>query len=169
MRRIALFALLSCTRQPAFDPVAASADGIVVMAFVTTECPISNRYAPTLQAIADRFGDVEFVAVYPDPDDDAQEVDDHRRSHGLRFRGVRDPDHALVRIVGATVTPEVAVYSDGAQVYRGRIDDRAVAFGNFRAASQHDDLLNAIEATLAGAPVEPARTEAIGCYIEDLR
>ena len=169
MRRVALLALLSCTRQPAFDPVAASADGTVVIAFVTTECPISNRYAPTLQAVAERFVDVEFVAVYPDPDDDAQEVEDHRRSYGLRFRGVRDPDHALVRLVGATVTPEVAVYSAGALVYRGRIDDRAVSFGNFRASARHDDLANAIEATLAGSPVDPARTEAIGCYIEDLR
>jgi thiol-disulfide isomerase/thioredoxin len=161
-----------CKRDaPGFDPVAASAERIVVLAFVTTECPISNRYAPTLHAFAERFADrgVQFVAVYPDPDDDAQSVEEHRRAYGLRFTAIRDPQHELVRTVGARVTPEVAVYAAGSRIYRGRIDDRAVAFGTFRAAAQHEDLADAIEAALTGAAIETPVTDAVGCYIDDLR
>ena len=174
MNRHALLVLfaVACTRDPtAFDPIAASRDHVVVLAFVTTECPISNRYAPTLRALGERFGDrgVEFWAVYPDPDDDAAAIEQHRRAYELGYTPVRDPKHELVRVVGARVTPEVAVYSAGAQVYRGRIDDRAVDFGTFRGAAQHDDLAAAIEATLGGVDVEPAITDAIGCVIADLQ
>jgi thiol-disulfide isomerase/thioredoxin len=178
MRRVGALVLSAvlaagCKREESvrFDPVAASADAIVVLVFVTTECPISNRYAPTLQGLAQRFGGrgVEFFAVYPDPDDDAQAVEDHRRAYGLGFSVLRDPEHELARLAGARVTPEAAVYSAGAIVYRGRIDDRALAFGTFRAAAQHEDLANAIEATLAGSAVDPPTSEAVGCYIADLR
>lgn len=171
-RAIPLLLGLACAREATpFDPVAASRDRVVVLAFVTTECPISNRYAPTLRALREEFGErgVDFWAVYPDPDDDASAIEEHRRAYGMGYTPVRDPQHELVRLVGARVTPEVAVYSAGAQVYRGRIDDRAVAYGNFRAEAREEDLANAIASTLRGAAVEPSVTDAIGCVIADLK
>jgi hypothetical protein len=54
-------------------------------------------------------------------------------------------------------------------VYSGRIDDRYVDFGKARQAASTHDLEAAIANTLAGKPVTPARTKAIGCYLTDLK
>jgi thiol-disulfide isomerase/thioredoxin len=151
----------------AVDPL--GRDGVVALVFVATECPISNRYAPTLQGLAERFEGVPLYAVYPDPEDDVAAIEEHRRAYDLRFAALRDPEHQLVEKVGARVTPEAAVYRDRARVYRGRIDDRAVELGTFRSQAGREDLAAAIEAAAGGGTVEPATTEAVGCYISDLR
>ena len=149
------------------DPIAAGS--VVGLVFVSTQCPISNRYAPTLGALAERFGGVPMFAVYPDPEDDVAAIEEHRRAYDLRFTAVRDPKHQLVQQVGARVTPESAVFRDGVRVYRGRIDDRAVEFGTFRPQASREDLADAIEAANAGGVVDPPTTTAVGCYISDLR
>jgi hypothetical protein len=83
---------------------------------------------------------------------------------------LRDPDHDLVRLAGATITPEAAVFVQGREmVYRGRIDDRYVDFGMTRTKATTHDLRNTLDAVLAGKPVPAARTRAIGCYIADLQ
>ena len=46
----------------------AQADRLTVLVFTTTDCPISNRYAPEIQRLATKFGDrAKFVLVYPVP------------------------------------------------------------------------------------------------------
>ena len=57
----------------------------------------------------------------------------------------------------------------GKMTYRGRIDDRYVAFGKTRPAPRVHDLEQAIVETLAGKPVTRPRSRAVGCYIPDLR
>jgi hypothetical protein len=141
------------------------------MLFVRSDCPISNRYAPELQRIHEQFADrgVAFWLVYPDPDESPEAIRRHFAEYAHPGRPTRDPHHAFVRTTGATVTPEAAVFDrDGRLVYVGRIDDRFVDFGKARAAPTRRDLIDAIEATLAGRPVEPARTRAVGCFIPDL-
>ena len=54
-------------------------------------------------------------------------------------------------------------------VYRGRIDDRYVDFGNTRARATQHDLRQALDAVLSGEPVANPRTKAVGCFIADLR
>jgi hypothetical protein len=73
-----------------------------------------------------------------------------------------------VKRVGATITPEAAVYdSRGRLIYRGRIDDRYSAVGVERATATRHDLQDAIAAAVAGKPVTPRFTQAVGCYIAD--
>ena len=81
---------------------------------------------------------------------------------------MRDPTLALVKFVGATVTPEVAVVAGGRVVYRGRIDDRYVDLGRERPAPTRRDLFEALTAIVARKPVARAKTQAVGCYISDL-
>jgi hypothetical protein len=81
----------------------------------------------------------------------------------------RDPDHALVKRAGVTVTPEAAVYSGGRLVYRGRIDDRYAALGKARPEPTRRDLAAALEAALAGRPAPAKITRAVGCTISGLR
>lgn len=154
------------------DPLAGDAPATVLV-FVSTHCPIANRYAPTVRALAAgwRARGVAAWLVYPDPDDDAAAIATHQAEHGLALPTVRDPEHQLVARAGVRVTPEAAVWQPGtaAPAWRGRIDDRAVEFGKVRAAASTHDLRDAVDAVLQGRTPAPAGGPAIGCYISDLR
>lgn len=150
------------------DPLAHA--GVSVLVFTRTDCPISNRYAPELRRLQERFTrGAAFHLVYVDGAETVDAIRDHRRAFGLGFDAVRDPEHALVALTGATVTPEVAVFvTDGAgrrMVYRGRIDDRAVDFGRTRPAPTRHDLAEVLAALARGASPAPRTTTAVGCFI----
>ena len=112
---------------------------ITVLMFVTTDCPIANRYAPEIRRIYEEFDDrVTFWLVYVSDSDNGQvgELTDHHDSFGFPMQGVRDLNNALVDVTGVTVTPEVAVYDTNQKLrYRGRINDRYVEFGVTRSAA----------------------------------
>jgi hypothetical protein len=140
-----------------------------VLVFTTTDCPISNRYAPEIHRLSEKFGkDFTFVFVYPVPADSEEKIREHRgKFGGGEWR--RDPEQNLVKLTGATVTPEVAIVTaDRKILYRGRIDDRYIAFGKDRAQPTVRDLERSLEAIIAGKPVPIATTPAIGCFIAEL-
>ena len=143
---------------------------ITVLVFTTTDCPISNRYAPEIQRLASRFdGKVQFKLVYPVPADDDTRIREHIRKFGYTFEWARDTNQQLVKQTGVSVTPEVAVFNtSGKMVYRGRIDDRYIAFGKDRPQPTVRDLERSLEAVLAGKAVPVAQTHAIGCILSDL-
>lgn len=141
-----------------------------VLVFTTTDCPISNRYAPEVQRLAERFeGRVVFKLVYPVPSDTDAMIREHIREYGYDIAWQRDPGLALVKRTGVTVTPEVAVLDTGGTVvYRGRIDDRYVSFGVDRPQPTVRDLERALDAVVAGKAVPVRETRAIGCILSDL-
>ena len=66
-----------------------------------------------------------------------------------------DPQHRLVKLAKATVTPEAVVFGKNGEVlYRGRIDDQYAALGKKRAAATRHDLFDALDAITAGKPVK---------------
>ena len=140
-----------------------------VLVFTTTDCPISNRYAPEIQRLATKFAsDVRFVFVYPVPADSEAAIREHRKKFG-GGEWQRDPSQQLVKLTGVTVTPEVAVMTvDQKILYRGRIDDRYIEFGKDRPKPTVRDLERSLDAILAGKPVPVVETKAIGCYLPDL-
>jgi hypothetical protein len=144
----------------------------IVFLFTSTDCPISNRYAPEVRRIADAFGSkgVAFRLVYPSPSEDARAIREHMTAYSYAgiADAVRDPKLALVKFAGATVTPEAVVVVAGKVVYRGRIDDRYVDLGRERPAPTRRDLFDALSAILDGKPVPLAKTQAVGCFISDL-
>jgi hypothetical protein len=144
----------------------------IVFLFTSTDCPISNRYAPEVRRIADAFAakGVVFRLVYPSPADDARAIREHMASYSYAgiADGVRDSKLALVKFTGATVTPEAVVVVDGRVAYRGRIDDRYVDLGRERPAATEHDLFEALAAIVAGKPAPHKTTQAIGCFISDL-
>ena len=141
-----------------------------VLVFTTTDCPISNRYAPEIQRLADRFaGKASFKLVYPVPTDSEAMIREHVKKFGYAVAWQRDDKQLLVKQTGVTVTPEVAVIdAAGKQLYRGRIDDRYLSFGKDRPQPTVRDLERSLDAIIAGKPVPVARTEAVGCFISDL-
>lgn len=159
----------------AIDPFADATTEVVVLAFVTPDCPVSNRYAPELARIAAAQSParVSWWLVYPDPDVDAAQIEQHRREYGLPGTPVRDPAHVLVARARVEVTPEVAVFHrDGATMslaYHGRIDDRVPEFGRARPQPTRRELVDALDAVLRRAPVASPTAAAVGCPIDDLR
>jgi protein-disulfide isomerase len=142
---------------------------ITVYVFTTTDCPIANRYAPEIQRLATTFGaKARFRLVYPVPADSPERISEHVRKFAYAIETVRDIDQKLVRQTGVTVTPEVAVMKGDRMLYRGRIDDRYVAFGKDRPQPTTRDLEDALTAAIAGKPIAVRETRAIGCIISDL-
>ena len=158
-------------------PVAAlpAGTGTTVLVFTRTDCPISNRYAPELRRLGQRFAGhgVAFRLVYVDPAETPAAIREHARAYGLGTDVLRDPRHELVRLAGATVTPEAAVFvaapAGPRLVYRGRIDDRAVDIGRTRPQPRTRDLADALEALATGHAPALRTTTAVGCAIPEPR
>jgi peptidoglycan/xylan/chitin deacetylase (PgdA/CDA1 family) len=149
-------------------PLAAS-EPVRVLVFTTTDCPISNRYAPEIQRLAAKFsGRATFVLVYPVAADSPDVIREHHKRFGYSLESIRDIKHELVRQTGVTVTPEVAVMAGARIVYRGRIDDRYIELGKDRVKPTRHDLEDALTAVLANKPVAQKETRAIGCFLPDL-
>jgi hypothetical protein len=164
--QLRLFDLENRTVDPLHPPPGTKA---TVLLFVTTDCPISNRYAPEVARLFKSFASkgVSFWLIYPNPADAPQAIRDHLASFGYPMQALRDPAHALAKFVHATVTPEAVVVAGERVVYRGRIDDRYVELGVQRPAPTRRDLEDALAAVLAGRPVQLPTTQAVGCVIAD--
>ena len=144
----------------------------IVFLFTSTDCPISNRYAPEVQRVVAEFAPQGrgFRLVYPNPADQAAAIREHMAAFWLRrrVRGAAGSRACARQVhVKATITPEAAVVAGGRVVYRGRIDDRYVDLGVERPSPTQHDLADALTAVLAGKPVARPTTQAVGCFIAD--
>ncbi len=153
-----------------FDLSHASRGKIVVFIFVRTDCPISNRYAPTIQQLsAQHRNDATFFLVYPDKKETPDAIRKHDREFGYTFAALRDPQHVLVKQSQAQITPEAAVFDANRRlVYHGRIDNLYEDFGHARKSATTHELADAIEAAVTGKTLSGKDTPAVGCYISDL-
>ena len=140
----------------------------VVIFFTTTECPLSNGYIPEMNRIQKEYAarNVAFYAVEVDTTIADRDVRNHAKDFAIAYPVLIDKQQTLVRLTGATATPEVAVLSNkGALLYIGRIDNRVEDFDQHRNVITEHDLRNALDAVLAGRTVPPASTKIVGCAI----
>jgi len=153
------------------DPLQTASHKVVVLVFVRTDCPISNRYAPTIQKLSAAYtGRAEFWLVYPDKAESAAGIRKYLQDYGYKLPALRDTGHSLVKRSGAQITPEAAVFDrTGRLTYHGRIDDWFYAFGRARSAPTTHELDDAILAALAGHHPVVATANGVGCYISDLQ
>ncbi len=166
----------------ALIPLAATdADGVVrhplmelngrhaaVFLFVGVDCPISNAYAPEINRVAADYAKqgFDFYRVYADPAVTAAAAKRHGTAYGYTCPALLDGDGAVVRRLGATRTPEVAVVAaDGTVLYHGRIDDRYTDVGRQRYAATTHELRDALDDVIAGRAVKVPVTKAVGCPI----
>jgi hypothetical protein len=159
------------------DPLSVSDARAIVLVFVATDCPVSNRYVPEIERLQKEFAaaGVRFWFVYPNPGDGAAAVRAHDSQFSINLETVLDTAQTLVQRAHVTTTPEAAVFIPAAagegeggklrEVYRGRIDDRYLSFGHERPRALHHDLEEAIRAVLANRPVVPPAGGPVGCAI----
>ena len=181
---------LAAASGDAVQPLQARHQRASVLIFITADCPISNGYAPEINSIVAGYAasNIDFWLVHVDQNFSAQEARKHAAEYGYRCPVLLDPALQLVRASGATVTPEVAVFSyqtnqlkddavgassraavEPSLAYLGRIDDRYIDFGKRRFEPTQRDLRETLDALIQGRPVPASRTRAVGCPIPEIK
>ena len=153
------------------DEVLAQGRGkVLVLIFVRTDCPISNRYAPLLQEMNKKYGQqASFHLVFPNRTESTDKIRHYLLEYNYQLPAIRDLDHALVKKTMAKATPEAAVFNvKGELVYHGRIDNLYEHIGQSRRSATTHELADAIEAAIEGLNPRVLTTEAVGCFISDL-
>jgi thiol-disulfide isomerase/thioredoxin len=152
------------------DPLKSAGGKVVVLVFVRTDCPVSNRYAPLIQKLSAEYaGKAAFWLVYPSKSESAEAIQKHEREYGYKIPALRDPQHVLVKESQVQITPEVAVFDAAKRlVYHGRIDNLYEDIGRARSAATTHELEDAISAALTGKSLAVDASHGVGCYISDL-
>ncbi len=152
------------------DPLRSNPGRAVVLIFVREDCPVSGRYAPTIQSLGDHYqAAIRFYLVFPDKSKSSADIRKYLLDFHYSLSALRDPAHALVKQAQVTITPEAAIFSStGDLVYHGRIDNLYQSFGHPRPAPTTHDLEDAIRETLDGHPPMNTNVPGVGCYISDL-
>jgi peroxiredoxin len=136
---------------------------VTVVTFVATRCPVSNSYNERMNAIYKEYAGrgVKFVFVNANQTEPLAEVAEHAKEH-FAFPVYKDDNDVVADRFGASVTPEAFVI-DGTGVirYHGSIDDSMAV-----QRVKENRLRDALDAVLAGKPVEHAETKALGCGIK---
>ena len=189
---ILVLAIRLRTRTATFDPSAGSdaaalptlldvtdVDGAVhevghgasptVLVFLATECPISNQYHGTLNALAERYSaaGVHVYGVLSDPSVTRVAAKMYGATHDIRYSLLFDASGILAQQFAPTRTPEALLLGrDGRVAYRGLIDDSFYDRGKRREGPPHRFLEEALVALIQGKPVPTPQTKPVGCVFE---
>jgi len=140
----------------------------LVIAVVSSSCPLSGKYAPVLARLESAYRDrgVGFVFVAPVATDTAAALGELRRSTGWKGPLLVDAKRKVASALGVRSTTEVFVCdAAGTLQYRGAIDDQ-YGLGYARAEARAHPLADAIDAVLEGRMPAVAATSAPGCVVE---
>jgi peroxiredoxin len=135
-----------------------------VLIFISVQCPISNAYNERMEKLAQDYGSrgVTIIGVNANNTEPADAVKAHAAEKHLTFPILKDPGNKIADRLGATRTPE-AYFLDANNrlLYHGRID-------NNKDESQIEsrDLREALDAALAGKPIQKTTATAFGCTIK---
>ena len=139
---------------------------VVVVYFMGTECPLAKIYGPRVQEIASEFAaaDVMVLAVNANVQDSLAELESFARLHGLKYPILKDRNHKVADLFGASRTPQVFVLDRLRKIrYYGRIDAQFTfgsGVGLAQPQEQRQDLAIAIRQLLDGKPVSVPATVA---------
>lgn len=135
-----------------------------VLLFIAVQCPVSNAYNERMEKLAQDYKakGIAVIGINSNVKEDAAAVKSHAAENKLSFAILKDPGNKIADKLGASVTPEAYLLdANNKLIYHGRID-------NSRNSDQIEtsDLRNAIDASLAGKPVEKPEAKAFGCTIK---
>jgi len=150
------------------QPLADAGQRATMLFFLMHDCPLANNCAPEINRIVADYAarGVRSFVVYVEEELSPRVARKHAKDYGLSCPALLDRGQVLMKLTGATVSPEVAVLGpDNTLLYRGRIDDRLIAFGKQRVTPTRRDLREAMDEILAGKPVSTPVTKAVGCYL----
>ena len=155
----------------AYAALAWAAGATKVLFFISSDCPVSNSYAPEIQRLCAEYAmkGVDCSLVYEDVEITKSAMQKHLSEYRFTaIPAVIDSRREVANRYHATVTPQAVVIDRRGEIrYRGRIDNFYAALGKPRQQVTAHDLRDALDAVLAGKPVPVPETKALGCYIVD--
>lgn len=134
-----------------------------VLIFVAVQCPVSNAYNERMEKLAQDYKakGINVIGINSNVAESADAVKAHAADNKLTFPILKDPGNKVADRLGATKTPEAYFLDAGNKLlYHGRIDNSKDASGNA------SELRDAMDAVLAGKPVEKTSAMAFGCTIK---
>ncbi len=135
-----------------------------VILFVSTQCPVSNAYNARMEKLAADYSaqGVKFVGVNSNKQENSAAIAEHSRENGFTFAVLKDKGNVIADKFSANVTPETyVVNAKGTLVYHGQIDN-----SQNESKVKTRPLAAALDAVLAGKPVEKTDVAAFGCSIK---
>ncbi len=139
---------------------------LTVVVFTCNGCPYAVDYEDRLVALHRRWkdeGKVRIVAINSNaiPDDSLDAMRERAEAKSFEFVYLKDPESKLAEAFGAVRTPEwFLLDAERKVIYMGAFDD---ASDPEKVTERH--LENAIDAHLAGKPIETAETAPVGCLV----
>ena len=135
-----------------------------VLIFIATRCPISNGYNERMEKLAEDYKakGINVIGINSNVTEPASEVKAHAAQKHLTFTILKDDGNKIADRLAANHTPEVYVIdASGKLVYHGRIDN-----SQNPANITSNDLRDALDAMLAGKPIQKTTSVAFGCSIK---
>jgi peroxiredoxin len=147
----------------------AQARALLVM-FICRHCPYVVHVCDELARIGRDYADkgAGIVAISSNdatsyPDDAPKKLKEMAIETGFTFPLCHDESQAVAKAYAAACTPDFFLFDAARRlVYRGQLDDTRPGG---RAANGHD-LRAALDAVLAGRPVNPDQKPSVGCNIK---
>lgn len=135
-----------------------------VIIFIAVQCPVSNAYNERMEKLAQDYKTqgIQVIGINSNVAESADAVKAHATENKLTFPILKDPGNKIADRLGATKTPE-AYFLDASNklLYHGRIDNSKDASG-----VNATELRDAMDASLAGKPIEKTSAMAFGCTIK---
>lgn len=141
-----------------------------VFVFISPDCPLSRQYIPELNRLAasDPAQEVAFFGVVSDRTLDRISAQKFGEEFKIQFPVLFDATGELAELLQPSHVPQAfMVDSQGAILYRGRINDLYADVNKRKAEATEHDLLNAMTTLAAGRTMEPRMTETVGCLFEN--
>ena len=135
-----------------------------VIIFIATRCPVSNGYNERMEKLAQDYKakGITVIGINSNVTEPASEVKSHAAEKHLTFTILKDDGNKIADRLGANHTPEAYVIDAGGKlVYHGRIDN-----SQNTANITSNDLRDALDAILAGKPIQKTTSLAFGCSIK---
>jgi peroxiredoxin len=143
------------------------ASKLVVVVFLSVDCPLTKLYGARLGELAKEFESqsVRFIGIQANQYESLTSLGNYANKSGILFPLLRDAGNDVADRFRAKRTPEAFVLDEGRVIrYRGRIDDQfGIGIQQQKVGSR--DLADALEELLAGKAVTRPMTAAPGCLI----
>lgn len=144
-----------------------------ILIFTCNHCPYSRAYEDRLIALQKKYAPKGYplIAINPNdpgrvPEDSFEAMQKRAKEKNFNFHYVLDETQEIAATYGAARTPHVFLVNkeNGTNILRyiGAIDDSAMSEKDVKKKY----LENAVDALLAGQPVDPDYTLAIGCTVK---
>ncbi len=147
--------------------------GPVVVVFLSTQCPYVMASEERINALARAYaGRIAFVGINSNESESEARREEslegmkaHAAKRGYAFPYLKDESQAVIKAYGGVCTPDFFLFDAGGRlVYRGRMDDNTTPRRD--APVSRRDLKEALDAVLAGRPVDPDQKPSRGCSIK---